>query len=80
MTETHAAQSFDEQIVAFAEVQEKCVDTSAGVIPPPAECPAYVHSMAAVAEWHIMTALIVIVFVGMMFELTMIALNPGGGH
>ncbi|NBS41567.1 hypothetical protein EBS80_02810 [bacterium] len=80
MTQTHAAQSFDEQIVAFAEVQEKCVSTSAGEIPPPAACPAYVHSLAAVAEWHIATAMIVIVFVAMMFELTMIAFNPGGGH
>ena len=80
MIQTRAAQSFDEQIVAFAEVQAGCVRTSAGVIPPPAACPQYVHSLASVAEWHIATALIVLLFIGMMFELTMLAIHPGGSH
>lgn len=79
MTQTHAPRSFDEQIVAFAEAQEGCVSTAGGVIPPPASCSDAVHTLYGMAQWHLATILIVLVFFGMMIELLMLSIHRGGG-
>lgn len=77
-TKTHEPQSLDEQLVAFAGRQAGCMKGE-GVIPPPEACPAYVHSLAGAAEWHLATIVIVLLFAGMMFELTMFGFTRGGG-
>lgn len=79
MTQTHAARSFDEQIVAFAEYQEGCVTAAGGLIPPPSSCSKSVHSLYGIAQWHLFTILIVILFVGLLFELLMLSIHRGGG-
>ena len=79
MTQTHVARSFDEQIVAFAESQEGCVATAGGMIPPPSSCSKSVHSLYGIAQWHLATVVIVVVFVGLMIELLMLSITRGGG-
>ncbi len=80
MTQTHVARSFDEQIVAFAESQEGCVNTEGGMIPPPSSCSKSVHSLYGIAQWHLATVIIVVLFAGLLFELLMLSITRGGGH
>ncbi len=79
MTQTRTARSFDEQVVAFAESQEGCVTTAGGMIPPPSSCSKSVHSLYGIAQWHLFTILIVVLFLGLMFELLMLSITRGGG-
>lgn len=72
--------TFDEQIVMLLEVREKCVKGETGVLPPPASCSELVHGMYSIAQWHIVTILIVTLFVSLMWMLTASALDRGGGH
>ncbi len=72
--------TFDEQIVTFLEVREKCVKGEVGVFPPPASCSEFVRGMHTIAQWHLVTILIVTLFVSLMWMLTAAALDRGGGH
>ena len=66
--------TFDEEIVGFLEIETGCV-TEEAVIPPPDDCSAWVQSAYGFAQWHLMTGVIIFVFLLMIFQLSMLAFN-----
>ncbi len=70
--------TFDEQIVTMFEIREGCVKGETGVLPPPSSCSEFVHGMYLVSQWHLVTILIVTLFVSLMWMLTAAALDRGG--
>lgn len=66
--------TLDEKFVGFAELQEGCVKKEA-VIPPPEDCSFWVDATYSFAKWHLMTGIIIFVFLLMLFKLSLLALN-----
>ena len=77
---TRGPQTIEEYIVAALEESEGCAPKGGAVIPPPELCPGGVHTMYAVAQSHVVTILVVMVFVIVLIQMIMVAINPGGGH
>jgi len=71
---SHAPQSFDEYLVAMAEHQESCVKTEA-VIPPPVSCSQVTDTMYRLAQWHVFSILVAVVFLAMIIQLSKLALK-----
>ncbi len=79
MAISHAPQTIEESIVGMMELQSGCAKEA--IIPPPLTCPKSVHTMYAVSQSHAITILIIVIFVAVLAQLTMIAINPNaGGH
>lgn len=79
MTTSHAPQTLEESLVGMMELQSGCAKEA--IIPPPLTCPKSVHSMYSVSQSHVITIVIIAVFVLALVQLTMIAINPNaGGH
>jgi hypothetical protein len=70
--------TLEEQIAGYFEVSSKCTQTV--VLPPPETCPQIVHTFYAIGQWHLLTGLIVILFLAMLAHLTYLVINPGKGH
>ncbi|HBK34874.1 MAG: hypothetical protein UU08_C0023G0013 [Candidatus Uhrbacteria bacterium GW2011_GWE2_40_58] len=66
--------TFDEKLVGFAELQEGCVKKEA-VIPPPEDCSFWIDATYSFAKWHLMTGIIIFVFLLMIFQLSVLALK-----
>ena len=75
----HAPTTLEEYLVGALELQSGCAKEA--VIPPPSACPKSVHSMYAFSHSHALTILVVVIFVAILAQLTMMAINPNaGGH
>ena len=66
-------QTIDEMLVGFLEVEEGCVEEA--IIPPPEDCSALVQYTHGLAQWHLLTGLIVLVFVAMIIQLSLLAMK-----
>ena len=64
-------QTIEEILVGQMMVYEGC--TKEAVIPPPSSCSGTVHTMYGLADTHLITILIVVVFLGMLFSVSMAA-------
>ncbi|HBK34016.1 TPA: hypothetical protein DEP34_05200 [Candidatus Uhrbacteria bacterium] len=71
---SHPPQTFDEYLVGMAEYQEGCVKTEA-VIPPPVSCGEVTDVLYRVAQWHLFSIAITVVFLFMIIQLTKLALK-----
>ena len=60
--------TLEEQWVGQLELASRCTQTV--VLPPPKACPFSVHAMYGVAQLHLITGLIVVIFLGMLIHLT----------
>jgi hypothetical protein len=52
--------TLEEGIVAYAANQEGCA--SQAVLPPPASCSPLVHGLYTLAQWHVLTVIILMFF------------------
>ncbi len=64
-----APKNLDEQIVGIFELNDRCV-VGNPVIPPPDNCSSYVQTFYRVSQWHLLTGLIVFIFVVVLIQLT----------
>ncbi len=71
---SHPPQTFDEYLVGIAEHQEACVKTEA-VIPPPVSCGEVTNILYRLAQWHLFSIAIAVVFLFMIIQLTKLALK-----
>ncbi len=68
--------SFDEQLVVYFANQTGCAG-KAVPLPPPDSCDSFVHGMYFLAQYHLISIVIVLVFLGLLLQLTMTALDKG---
>lgn len=76
MTQTQGREprTIDEIVVGFLELEEGCVREEA-VIPPPDTCSDIVHYAYQASQWYLLTGLIILVFIGMIVELSWLAIK-----
>jgi|GEM_PF-2342636 len=78
---TRGPQLIEEYIVAALQDNAGCAPEGGAVMPPPETCPDSVHSAYWFAQSHILTILIVVVFIVLLIQMIVLAINPNaGGH
>lgn len=73
--QTHEPRTLEESIVAWMEEQDGCVKEGYAIMPPPDACEGATHMMYSVAQFHVVTILLILLFLGILFGLTTAALK-----
>jgi hypothetical protein len=73
--QTREPKTLEESLVAFLEEDDGCVKEGQAVIPPPDSCGKAVHIMHGVAEFHLLTLVLIFMVVGVLVSMTATALK-----
>jgi hypothetical protein len=71
------ARNLEEEITAYLAVQSGCASAASTVsMPPPEDCPGYVKGAFLVSKIHLISVLILLVFLVFCLQMIVQAKNP----